>query len=197
MTIIDKIIPVNPYSNPDKALKEVKAVVMHWTAVPMQPAIDVCNYYANRKYGKAGYGSAHFIVGLNHDVFRCIHTNRVAYHCGVGSFDDAHKDPSSGKFYTDMARTLFGEYAENYQLLSPNLCTLGIEMVPVDKDGKFNESTLADAAELVASLLTTYKLDVDKIITHNQVVGYKNCPKFWVDNPDKLEAFRKVVKKLL
>ena len=51
----------------------------------------------------------------------------------------------------------------------------------------------APDAELAAALCERYGLPVSHIIRHYDVTG-KLCPKYWVDDPDGIVRFRKLVK---
>jgi N-acetylmuramoyl-L-alanine amidase len=184
--IIDRHLTINEYSRPGTALDMVLAVVMHWTANPKLGAEGNRNYFESRKDGKNGYGSAHYIIGQTGNVIRCIPEPERAYHCGSSQID-----PSSGKIYTDLARKMFGRYASAKS--SPNCVTIGIELCPTDLDGNFTRETLAEAVDLVRVLCKRYKLAKDAIITHNQVVGWKDCPRLWVKHPELFDKFKSEV----
>jgi N-acetylmuramoyl-L-alanine amidase len=169
-----------------------KAIILHWTGVPTQRAMTVWEYFENTCPDKKIYASAHYIIDLNGDIYQAIPDYEVAYHCGSSQID-----PSSGKIYTDWARAKFGHYAANPKQNSPNNCTIGIEMCVIDNEGNFASETLQAAAELVAKLLKDHKLTIDDIGTHNKVVGWKDCPRFWTNNPDLFEEFKNRVKNLM
>lgn len=188
MKIIQRLLTPNQYSRPCKAIKEHLGIVMHWTANPKATAEQNRQYFESLKAGFSGFASAHFIVGQNGEVLQCVPENEIAYHCG-----STQADPASGKVYTDYARAKYGQYAENCKAISPNFCTLGIELCPTDKDGHLTGQTLKAAAELCAYLCKKYKLTADDITTHNAVVGWKDCPRLWVNHPEQFEAFKKLV----
>lgn len=185
MEIKQDFIVQNEYSRPGKPLKSVMAVVMHWTGVPKQDAKEVRQFFQNRRAGTAGYGSAHYIVGLKGDIVQCIPETEIAYHCG-----SSQKDPASGRVYTDKARDMFGMYAKDYMNLSPNLVTIGIELCTLDDKGHFSDATLSSAVHLVADILQRYKLTAADIVTHHDIVGWKDCPRLWTHEPGEFEAFR-------
>lgn len=189
MDVQNCLLTLNEYSRPGGKIVAVKAVVMHWTGNPKASALENRNFFENRKTGTTGCGSAHYIVGLQGEVVRCIPDEEIAYHVG-----SSQPDPASGKIYTDEARRIFGYFAENPQKTSPNWVTIGVEMCPVDSDGNFNESTLASAAGLVAELLKKHDLTTAGVTTHHAVVGWKDCPRLWVNHPDRFEAFLKMIK---
>lgn len=157
---------------------------MHWTANPHASAKDNREWFENKKTGMGGYGSAHYIIGTDGGILQCIPESEVAYHCG-----SAQRDPTSGRTYTDEARARFGDYASN-PALSPNLCTIGVELCPTDYDGHFTDETINAAIELCADILKRHNLTADGITTHHDIVGWKDCPRLWTDQPALLDAFR-------
>lgn len=194
--MVNRYLTENPYSRPGRRLVGVKAIVMHNTGVPRQSAQAVRQFYEQRKNGKTGYGSAHAVIGLKGEVIRLMHTYEMAYGCGIPDFEACHKDPDSGRFYTDYARRQFGEYAIDFRHKSPNQCTLNIEMCQIDSEGNFSDETLTSAASYVKSLVGFYGLAIntDCITTHHNVVGWKACPLLWTNHPEKLGEFVEMVR---
>ncbi len=174
MNIEKRHLTINPYSRPGELLNEVKAVVMHWVANPGTSAEANRNFFESRKTGEDGYGSAHYIVGLQGEIIQCIPPTEAAWHVG-------------SKTYTRFTH----DYLTNG---NPNYCTVGIELCHQGWDGSFGESTLFSAAELVASLCENFKLNPYRdITTHKAVVGWKNCPKYWCEHPDEFQRFQRMV----
>ena len=62
-----------------------------------------------------------------------------------------------------------------------------------DGTGKFNDATYTSVVKLTAWLLKETGLSGDNVIRHYDVTG-KLCPIYYVNNPDKWEAFKKDVK---
>jgi len=174
LSIIKNLLTINPYSRPKisslpKYMKPIKrkGLIIHWVNNPNTSAIANRNFFDNRKYGDSGYGSGHYIIGLDGEVIQCLKDNETAYHCG-------------SKTYTDWAIEKFGSY--------PNNCTLGIEFCHPDSSGKPDEKTLTSLIKLSAKLCLKYNIDpMSHIGTHNQIVGWKNCPKYYTDNPCEFE----------
>jgi N-acetylmuramoyl-L-alanine amidase len=186
MNITDQLLTLNPFSRPGKARSQVEALVMHWTGVPNQPAMVVRNFFENRKKGKDGYGSAHYIIDPSGIILRCIPEDEVAYHVG-----SEQADPTSGKIYTDWARDHFGVAFCDPKTIGPNICTIGVEMCPVDSSGNYADETLASAIELAADLCKRLALNpFQDITTHHAVVGWKDCPRLWTTYPALLGAFQ-------
>lgn len=181
----EKLLTVNDYSRPGRKLKSVLGVVLHWTANPGVIAEANRDFFESRKAGNLGAGSAHYVIGISGEVIRCIPEDEMAYHCG-----SSQPDPVSRLIYTDRARYLFGDYARNPKTLSPNQVTIGIELCPIDSLGNFNMATIDSAITLVRDLVKRHELTRERVVTHNQVVGWKDCPRLWVNHPDYFEAFK-------
>jgi len=186
MTVVDDLLTMNEYSRPGKELKEVKAIVLHWTGNPGSSAQANRDYFDSLKSGIAGYASAHYVVGYEGEVLRCIPDIEVAYHCGTSRID-----PVSGKVYTDYAREKFGKYCIDYQNNSPNNCTIGIEICPLDKKGHFGYETWKSSEELTVYLLQKFGLSIKDITYHSQIVGtgFKLCPLLFCNHPAEFQRF--------
>ena len=74
-----------------------------------------------------------------------------------------------------------------------NKDTISIEVCHPDDTGKFNDATYTSVVKLTAWLLKGTGLSGDNVIRHYDVTG-KLCPIYYVNNPDKWEAFKKDVK---
>lgn len=189
--ITSDLLSINEWSRPGRKLATVLAVIFHWVGNPGTSAKFNRDYFESRKSGNEGYGSAHLIIDLDGSVIECIPEDEVAYHVGTDQVD-----PASGRIYTDWARSTFREYAEHPNTNSPNNCSLGVEMCHTDRDGHFTNATLETAAELAVKYCTTYHLDPMKQIgTHHLVVGWKDCPRLWTNEPALLTEFRRKVRR--
>lgn len=69
---------------------------------------------------------------------------------------------------------------------------ISIEMCHPDEEGNFNDATYNNCVSLVAHLMNYYHLDMDHLIRHYDVTG-KNCPKYFVEHPDRWEVFKDFV----
>ena len=58
-----------------------------------------------------------------------------------------------------------------------------------DEEGNFNDATYNNCVSLVAHLMNYYHLDMDHLIRHYDVTG-KNCPRYFVEHPDRWEVFK-------
>lgn len=109
-----------------------------------------------------------------------------------GLADSGERDVSS-HFIIDLDGTVLqcvplGEIA--YASNERNADTISIECCHPDESGKFNEATYESLVKLVKWLEETYQLQPEAVIRHYDVTG-KDCPKYFVDNKDAWEQFRR------
>lgn len=84
MKIIKEFLTPNSYSRPQKTLKKVTHIVIHWVGNPSSTAIANRNYFESLKKGKT-YASAHYIIGLQGEIIQCMPEDEVAYHAGAAN----------------------------------------------------------------------------------------------------------------
>ena len=167
--MITKLLTINEWSRPKRPLESIKGLVIHWVGNPQTDANANWRYFEYRKGGTAGYGSAHYIVGLEGEVLHCIPDNEMAYHVGADK-------------YTDYALAKYGTY--------PNNCTIGIETCHLDWEGNYSTKTLEELAGLITNLCDIYKLHpIRDVTTHNAITG-KDCPRFFVNRPIAWDWFK-------
>lgn len=116
------------------------------------------NFFNDRS---GSYGSAHYIAGLQGERIQCIPDDEIAYHVG-------------SHVYTQRSLRELGSY--------PNNNTIGIECTHVDWTGKMTKETYKSLIDLTVTLLKKYKLTVDDIWIHQEVVGWKDCHRYFVNN---------------
>ena len=87
--IADKLLDINKYSRPaSKYLDEgvsrqkITTIVIHYVANAGTSAINNRNYFNNLPKNEKIYAGAHYIVGLEGEIIRCIPDNEIAYHAG-------------------------------------------------------------------------------------------------------------------
>lgn len=73
------LIPENEYSRPGIELKEVKGIVVHYTANPGTTARQNRDYFAGLAETKLTKASSHFIIGLRGEIVQCIPCQEIAY----------------------------------------------------------------------------------------------------------------------
>ena len=69
-----------------------------------------------------------------------------------------------------------------------NSDTISIEVCHLDESGKFNEDTYSSLVKLCVWLCYEFNLNENGIIRHYDITG-KNCPKFYVENPNAWDKF--------
>lgn len=70
-----------------------------------------------------------------------------------------------------------------------NSDTISIECCHKDETGKFTDDTYNSLVTLTATLCKIYGLSKDDIIRHYDITG-KNCPLYYVNNPDEWDNFK-------
>ncbi len=68
--------------------------------------------------------------------------------------------------------------------------TISIEVCHPDETGKFTDSSYESLVRLVDWLMKEFRLSSDNVIRHYDVTG-KVCPKYFVDNPEAWEEFKR------
>ncbi len=77
-----------------------------------------------------------------------------------------------------------------------NKDTISIETCHPDESGEFAEDTYNSLVNLTAYLCYEFDLKEDDVIRHYDITG-KICPKFYVENEDEWEIFKKDVGKAI
>lgn len=78
--VVRDYLPVNEWSRPGDALKEIDGVVIHYVGNPGTSAQANRNYFASLSSGESGtYASSHFVVGLEGEVVQCVPLTEIAY----------------------------------------------------------------------------------------------------------------------
>lgn len=174
MNIEERFLTPNQWSRPGAPIDRIRAVVIHWVENKLQPAEGVWRYFDDRKRGETAYGSTHYIVGLKGEIIQGIPEREVSYNCG-------HET------YTAYKNMKFGSG-------NPNYYTIAMELCHIDWDGTFAEETLRSAAELTADILHRHGLSPLDITTHHNIVGYKDCPRLFVRQPEEFQRFIEMVR---
>jgi N-acetylmuramoyl-L-alanine amidase len=186
MTIVQRPLTISKYSRSGLPLFDVLGLVIHWTAKPKQTPDGVWRYYESEEAAIEHYGSAHYIIGFDGEIIQAIPENEAAMHVG-----SAVNDPVSGLVYTDIARALFPGFCS--ATTSPNRVTLGIELCTTNIFGEFVQKTIASAVELSKDICKRHNLWWGRLVRHYDVVGWKDCPRWFVNNPAAWLAFKMLV----
>jgi N-acetylmuramoyl-L-alanine amidase len=181
LNIDEQLLTPNEFSRPGKALEALRGVVIHYTGNPGASAQGNRDYFeslgGSTNTGKV-YASAHYIVGLEGEIIRCVPDNEMAYHVGA-------------KSYKLPALLRLSPY--------PNNCTIGIELC-IDKGGAFTEGEMASCRALCRELLDEYHLSDGGVRPaalwrHYDITG-KDCPRPFVKDPEAWNLFRESVGRL-
>lgn len=112
------------------------------------------------------------------------------------SLKDTHENQVSSNFVIGLEGEIVQcvptwevAYASN----SRNIDTVSIECCHPDETGEFNEATYRSMVQLCAWLCLKFGLDETDVIRHYDVTG-KNCPKYFVENEDAWNTFRKDIR---
>lgn len=108
--IEEMFLTPNQYSRPQKELKSVDGIVIHYTANPGSSAEGNRNYFENLKNKKNKYASSHFVVGLDGEIVQCIPLDEIAYASNnrnddTISIECCHED-EDGKFNEETYESL-------------------------------------------------------------------------------------------
>jgi N-acetylmuramoyl-L-alanine amidase len=197
MKLTQQFLSINEYTRNGKLRNDTLAIVKHWTGPNGHNARQVWDYFENDCPKLKHYSSANYIIDFTGEIIQLVPDNEMTYHCGSSIID-----PTSEVIYTDWARNIFGKYAniEKYKdpkkiKLSPNQASIGVEMCAIDGKGNFRDATIAASIELDSYLCLKYKLTTNKIGTHNMVVGWKDCPRLWVNKNYLFDAYIEDVKR--
>lgn len=172
MNIIQDLLTPNRYSRPQRKISNVNGIVIHWVANPNSSAKANRNFFQSRKSGNSGYGSAHYIVGLKGETIQCVPDDEMAYHVG-------------SKTYPSKAIEELGNY--------PNATTIGIEATHIDWNGKMTNETYNSLVELSVFLLKKFNLTEENLWLHKEVVGWKDCHRWFVNHPHEWDKFKSLV----
>lgn len=157
------------YNRPRRNLRELRAIIIHWTANTHKGAHAMANrnYFNSSDYirvnGNIIYASAHYVID-DHTIVKCLPDNEVGYH--VGS-----RNP-----YKPVVHDTLGVPLGD----SPNNYTIGIEMC-VNSDGDFSK-TRQHTIELTNHLLRLHQMSISQVYRHFDITG-KDCPKMMLDEP--------------
>lgn len=75
----EDFLTVNEYSRPGTKLRKVKDIFVHYTANPGTNAVQNRSYFEQLKDTHERAASAHFIIGYEGDILKCIPLDEMAY----------------------------------------------------------------------------------------------------------------------
>jgi len=170
-------IEENMYSRPGYSLLDPIYIYVHWVANPKTTATTNRDFFDSRKHGSKGFGGAHYIVD-DTEVVQCIPETEMAPNVGTGNgiTNWAVRHDLDGKHKGYSVSNFFG---------------IAVELCHEDWEGSFSEGTWNNAVHVIAELCERHGIDpYSNVVTHNMVVGWKNCPKWFVDHPAEFMRFK-------
>lgn len=153
-------IPCNPGNYTAKRTGAIRYLVVHYTGAP-GTARNNGAYFASR--GDIG-ASAHYFVDAQ-DIVQSVPDAARAWHCGAS----AYKHPE----------------CRNDNSIGVELCC--------DQDAagrwRFDQATVANAVQLIRTLMAQYGIDIDHVVRHYDVTG-KICPEPYVRDASAWAEFK-------
>lgn len=137
---------------------QIRYLVIHYTGNKGDSAKNNASYYSRTVLQT----SAHYFVDET-EIWRSVPDEHIAWHCGR----------SDGHYVHPECR---------------NANSIGIETCMWDKSGKIRQSSIAHAAGLARTLMTLYKIPVERVLRHYDVTG-KLCPAPMVNDINLWKAF--------
>lgn len=186
-------LTVNKYSRPGVVRKETRAFVIHWVKNPRTSAQFNRDFFESLKEGISAYwdeesswfASTQWLVDEN-EIILAMPPGEVSYNCG-SSLQIAMKHGQK-RAYPKEAEKIFEGYLR--YPLSPNYCTEAVEFCHPDWTGEPEEETRQNLVSLGGMRVFANQLSINQILRHYDVVGWKDCPQFYVENPEAWEELR-------
>lgn len=154
------------YAPTKRNKKDIKYIVIHYTAGNNDTAVAEGNYFKNANTRKAG---AHFFVGQDGTIVKSIPMDRTAWAVGGSKYSDCDKT-GGGKYYGKCT---------NANSVSIELC---------DNLNKDPSKAQVQAVKDLVAYIRKYCPNARTIIRHFDVTG-KHCPARMMDK-DKWVKFR-------
>ncbi|MCB0548189.1 MAG: N-acetylmuramoyl-L-alanine amidase [Phaeodactylibacter sp.] len=156
---------INSPRRPNRKLKTLKGIVLHWTANKNPGAGAVKHWEYFNSFNDGRRASAHYLVDAE-NIIRCVPDDEVAFHVGA-------KRPQ----YTPLALEIMEASRD-----SPNNYLIGIELcVNADND---LVKTRQKGAELTMRLMEQYGLGIHQVHRHLDITG-KDCPQLVINGKDE------------
>jgi N-acetylmuramoyl-L-alanine amidase len=183
MEILEKWLPINKWTRPGREMEKVKAIVVHYTGLAGGSNESLWKYLATCER----YSGCHYGIGIEGGVMAMVPEHEITYHVGSDKID-----PASGRVYTDYARAVFGDKVCSGGVITPNFFTIGIEVNFPAQSGKFSAAGANSLVKLLRVLQHRYPWA--DICTHKDIVGWKDCPWWYVKHPQDMALLKWAVK---
>lgn len=158
----EKIIPFNVFSRPMVRIRDIRKIVVHYTA---NNGASAMNHYTYFKNLSGRYASAHFMVDKI-EALLIIPLNEMTYQANDG------------------VTKLIPELRPN-----ANYYSIGVEMC-LERNGSIHPDTVKRTEAVVAELCRRYNLNPLTDVVRHYDITRKNCPAPWVANGSLFSAFK-------
>lgn len=146
MNIIKNFANKSNYSQSIRSYKDIKYIVVHYTANNGDTAYGNSQYFKNNNNLNA---SAHYFVDEYSDIYQSVPDEYTAWSVGANNY--VHP------------------YARNRNTLNIELCSR-----KNTQGYYFKDETVSNAIELVKAKMVEYNVSIDNVLRHYDVTG-KNC----------------------
>ena len=164
MQIKEMFITPNKYSRPQKKIGQIKNIVIHWIGNAGTTAENNAKYFDGLKVGKKN-SAGDYIYASSYYI---IGNDGVVVRC-------------------------VPENEVAYHASDANNYSIGIEICHPDNTGKYTDAAYKVLIELLVDLCKRYKLEpTQAIIRHYDVTG-KDCPRYYVKNPNEWKKLKQDV----
>ena len=200
----EMLITPNKWSRPQIKIGQIKNIVVHWVGNAGSTAENNAKYFDSLKDGRGVYASAHYIIGNDGVVIRCVSENEVAYHASSANnysigIEVCHPD-STGK-YTEAAYKalieLLVDLCSRYKLEPTQAIIRHYDVtgkicpkyyVENEKAWKLLKQDVVDSMSKDEELERAVKVLQDK--------GIISCPEVWLSTKYKRNNVRSLIIKV-
>ena len=151
-----------------RALRDIRYIVVHYTANKMDKAVNNGEYFAKH----ITKSSAHYFVDEN-EVIQSVKDDYIAYSVGGSKY----KNTGGGSLYG---------ICKNANSISVELC---------DSYYGVPQKTAERAAELIRGLMHKYNVSIENVIRHYDVTG-KICPRPFAEDESLWNDFKKRLERI-
>jgi len=161
------------YSSAKRKRKDIKYIVIHYTAGKNDTAKNEADYFATSNTREAG---AHFFVDREGKIYKSVNLNHAAWSVGGNKYPDT-EFTGGGKYYGKCT---------NFNSVSIELCAIA-DKAPSKEQTKATKW-------LIHNYIQKYCKNAKKIIRHFDVTG-KSCPKRMATKDNKeWKEFKNAIK---
>lgn len=180
LTIIDDLLTISPWTRPGVIRNITKGIIVHWVGNPNTTAKNNRDYFESLSKSHVTSASANYIIGLQGEILCMVPMEEKAY-------------ASGWPIYSDITRTHFDGKINDE--------SISIETCHLDDVGTYTTITYTNMVKLCAYLLDKYHLSSkDHLFRHFDICGEgiaygqqwkkKDCPRFFVNNPNEWDKFK-------